>query len=66
VPGARLALVSGEVDVVVSLADWLPFAHPLNPMAGAATKAPAIIKGLTMGAAYPQSQWSNNRALIAP
>jgi hypothetical protein len=48
------------------LADWLPFAHPLNPMAGAATKAPAIIKGLTMGAAYPQSQWSNNRALIAP
>src|SRR5262245_54542815 len=57
VPGARLGLVSGDVVVVVvvvSLADWLPFAHPLNPIAGVTSKAPAMIAGLTMGTRLTQ------------
>jgi len=55
VPGARLVVVVSEVpDVVVWFADWLLFAHPLSPIAGAASRAPAMIAGLIMGAAYPR------------
>src|SRR5262245_43757329 len=58
VPGARLGLVSGEVVGVASVADWLPFAHPLSPIAGVMSKALAMIAGLSIGAAYPHSRRS--------
>src|SRR5947207_2128908 len=54
VPGARLVVVSADLVGVVWFADWLLLAHPLSPTAGVISKAPAIIAGLTMGAAYPQ------------